>query len=168
MALCPAGKNHTRPSCSSLRPICQAASEDEPTPDWFHGTPAHHIKASGDFSSVVDPHGSERNRIPPLDDWLPMFSRITIRKTFRGRLLDLERRVVDRSLPASMVSGIRFGQTGCDVVEACAVQRKGSQRAALKSRVDHASRYAPSFWVPCRVPSTALTAQHGRHLPAKT
>jgi glycosidase len=42
---------------------------DEPTPDWFHGTAAHHIAASGDFSSIVDPHGSERDRIPPLHGW---------------------------------------------------------------------------------------------------
>lgn len=42
---------------------------DEPTPDWFHGTAAHHIAASADFSPIVDPHGSERDRIPPLQGW---------------------------------------------------------------------------------------------------
>ncbi|MGI8773020.1 MAG: alpha-amylase family glycosyl hydrolase [Acidobacteriaceae bacterium] len=42
---------------------------DEPTPDWFHGTAARHIAAVGDFASIVDPHGTERDRIPPLDGW---------------------------------------------------------------------------------------------------
>jgi neopullulanase len=42
---------------------------DEPTPDWFHGTAAQHVKASGDFSPIVDPHGNERDRIPPLHGW---------------------------------------------------------------------------------------------------
>jgi glycosidase len=42
---------------------------DEPTPDWFHGTAAQHIKASGNFSPVVDPHGAERDLIPPLHGW---------------------------------------------------------------------------------------------------
>jgi glycosidase len=43
--------------------------EDEPTPDWFHGTAAKHIPAVGDFSAIVDPHGSDRDRIPPLQGW---------------------------------------------------------------------------------------------------
>jgi glycosidase len=42
---------------------------DEPTPDWFHGTAAHHSEAVGDFSSIVDPHGSEHDRSPPLHGW---------------------------------------------------------------------------------------------------
>jgi glycosidase len=31
---------------------------DEPTPDWFHGTLAHHSAAKGDFSAIPDPHAA--------------------------------------------------------------------------------------------------------------
>jgi hypothetical protein len=42
---------------------------DEPTPGWFHGTAASHIRASGELRPVVDPHGNERDRVPLLDGW---------------------------------------------------------------------------------------------------
>lgn len=42
---------------------------EEPAPDWFHGSAAKHIEASADFSAIVDPHGSDRDRIPPVHGW---------------------------------------------------------------------------------------------------
>jgi neopullulanase len=50
---------------------------DEPTPDWFHGTPAHHSVAKGDFSSIPDPHAA------------PLASRDVVQGWFANVLPDL-------------------------------------------------------------------------------
>jgi glycosidase len=42
---------------------------DEPTPTWFHGTTAHHLKAETNFRALIDPHAPERDRIGTLDGW---------------------------------------------------------------------------------------------------
>lgn len=42
---------------------------DEPTPDWFHGTAASHIKVDDDFASVTDPSASAARRHVLLDGW---------------------------------------------------------------------------------------------------
>jgi glycosidase len=42
---------------------------DEPAPDWFHGTLAHHREAETNFSALIDPHAAERDRIGTLDGW---------------------------------------------------------------------------------------------------
>jgi glycosidase len=42
---------------------------DEPTPDWFHGTAASHIKVDDDFASVTDPTASSARRHVLLDGW---------------------------------------------------------------------------------------------------
>ncbi len=42
---------------------------DEPEPDWFHGTKAHHTKAQGDFAPLVDPHAAWRDQKNTLDGW---------------------------------------------------------------------------------------------------
>jgi glycosidase len=42
---------------------------DEPSPDWFHGTLAHHIAGETDFSALIDPHASPASRVPTLDGW---------------------------------------------------------------------------------------------------
>ena len=44
-------------------------TRDEPTPDWFHGTPASHVEAQFDFSSIVDPKGSVITRNAVLNGW---------------------------------------------------------------------------------------------------
>jgi glycosidase len=43
--------------------------EDEPEPDWFHGTKAHHTEAQGDFAPLVDPHAAWRDQKNTLDGW---------------------------------------------------------------------------------------------------
>lgn len=43
--------------------------DDEPAPDWFHGTRAHHIATQYNFNFLVDPHSSERDRDPVIDGW---------------------------------------------------------------------------------------------------
>ena len=43
--------------------------EDEPEPDWFHGTKAHHTEAQGDFAPLVDPHAAWRDQENTLDGW---------------------------------------------------------------------------------------------------
>jgi glycosidase len=43
--------------------------EDEPEPDWFHGTKAHHTEAQGDFAPLVDPHAAWRNQKNTLNGW---------------------------------------------------------------------------------------------------
>jgi glycosidase len=43
--------------------------KDEPTPDWFHGTAASHIKVDDDFASVTDPTASAARRHVLLDGW---------------------------------------------------------------------------------------------------
>jgi neopullulanase len=42
---------------------------DEPTPDWFHGTPANHSPATFDFSALINPHAPERDRVNTLHGW---------------------------------------------------------------------------------------------------
>jgi glycosidase len=43
--------------------------EDEPEPDWFHGTKADHHKAVGEFAPLVDPHAAWRDQRDILDGW---------------------------------------------------------------------------------------------------
>jgi neopullulanase len=43
--------------------------KDEPTPDWFHGTAASHIRVDDDFASVTDPTASAARRHVLLDGW---------------------------------------------------------------------------------------------------
>src|ERR1700734_3836296 len=50
---------------------------DEPTPDWFHGTLAHHSAAKEDFRSIPDPHAA------------PLASRDVIQGWFANGLPDL-------------------------------------------------------------------------------
>src|ERR1019366_1165256 len=38
-------------------------ANDPPTPTWFHGTPAHHLEPSYNFSGLVDPHASPRESL---------------------------------------------------------------------------------------------------------
>ena len=42
---------------------------DEPAPDWFHGTAAHHLAAETNFSALINPHAPERDRVGTLDGW---------------------------------------------------------------------------------------------------
>jgi glycosidase len=42
---------------------------DEPAPDWFHGTKAHHTNAETNFLALINPHAPERYRIGTLDGW---------------------------------------------------------------------------------------------------
>jgi glycosidase len=44
-------------------------ANDPPTPTWFHGTPAHHLEPSYNFSGLVDPHASPRDYLNTLDGW---------------------------------------------------------------------------------------------------
>jgi glycosidase len=43
--------------------------KDSPTPDWFHGTAASHIRVDDDFASVTDPHANAARRHVLLDGW---------------------------------------------------------------------------------------------------
>jgi len=43
--------------------------DDEPDPDWLHGTRADHHEPIGEFTSLVDPHAPERDRKQILDGW---------------------------------------------------------------------------------------------------
>lgn len=43
--------------------------QDEPAPNWLHGTAAHHIAGETNFSALIDPHATERDRIGTLDGW---------------------------------------------------------------------------------------------------
>lgn len=43
--------------------------KDEPAPDWFHGTAAHHIAGETNFSALVDPHAPVRDRVGTLEGW---------------------------------------------------------------------------------------------------
>jgi glycosidase len=52
-------------------------ANDPPTPTWFHGTPAHHLEPSYNFSGLVDPHASPREYLATLNGW------------FAGKLPDL-------------------------------------------------------------------------------
>lgn len=62
--------NHTGPN--------HPWANDPPTPTWLHGTPAHHLEPSYDFSGLVDPHASPREYLNTLDGW------------FAGKLPDLD------------------------------------------------------------------------------
>lgn len=42
---------------------------DEPTPNWFHGTEAHHLVGQTNFNALIDPHSPERDRVGTLDGW---------------------------------------------------------------------------------------------------
>jgi len=44
-------------------------ANDPPTPTWLHGTPAHHLEASYNFSGLADPHASPREYLSTLDGW---------------------------------------------------------------------------------------------------
>jgi neopullulanase len=44
-------------------------AKDMPTPEWFHGTPASHIEAQYDFSSIVNPSGNAATRNAVLNGW---------------------------------------------------------------------------------------------------
>ncbi len=61
---------------------------DPPTPDWFHGSVAHHSVAEGNFASIVDPHAA------------PLLSRDVTRGWFADILPDLnqENPLVERYL----------------------------------------------------------------------
>ena len=43
--------------------------KDEPAPDWFHGTAAHHLEAETDFKALINPHAPERDKVATLDGW---------------------------------------------------------------------------------------------------
>ena len=42
---------------------------DEPEPDWFHGTSAHHSVAQGDFKPLTDPHAPWRDQHDVTQGW---------------------------------------------------------------------------------------------------
>jgi glycosidase len=42
---------------------------DEPAPDWFHGTAAHHLVGETNFRALIDPHAPERDRVGTLEGW---------------------------------------------------------------------------------------------------
>jgi glycosidase len=42
---------------------------DPPAPDWFHGTPQSHMKATYNFNGVTDPHASERQYRSVIEGW---------------------------------------------------------------------------------------------------
>jgi len=43
--------------------------KDEPAPDWFHGTEAHHLEAETDFQALINPHAPDRDRVGTLEGW---------------------------------------------------------------------------------------------------
>lgn len=43
--------------------------KDEPAPDWFHGTEAHHLAGQTDFQALINPHAPERDRVGTLEGW---------------------------------------------------------------------------------------------------
>jgi len=53
--------NHTGPS--------HPWANDPPAPDWFHGSPAHHLAPSYTFSGLIDPHASLREYRATLEGW---------------------------------------------------------------------------------------------------
>lgn len=64
-------------------------AKDPPTPDWFHGTVAHHDPANGDFAALTDPHatwaqqkdiqqGWFANVLPDLNQKNPLVSQYLI------------------------------------------------------------------------------------------
>ncbi len=42
---------------------------DEPAPDWFHGTKAHHLDSQTNFPALINPHAPQRDRVGTLDGW---------------------------------------------------------------------------------------------------
>jgi glycosidase len=42
---------------------------DEPEPDWFHGTKAQHRRAQGDFAPLTDPHAPWRDQRDVIEGW---------------------------------------------------------------------------------------------------
>jgi glycosidase len=43
--------------------------KDEPMPDWFHGTAAHHLNGETNFQALINPHAPERDKVGTLDGW---------------------------------------------------------------------------------------------------
>ena len=43
--------------------------KDPPTPDWFHGTLAHHFAAEGDFRAIPNPHSTPLSRHAVTQGW---------------------------------------------------------------------------------------------------
>ena len=43
--------------------------DDEPEPDWFHGTKAHHTTAVGEFAPLTDPHAPWRDQRDIIQGW---------------------------------------------------------------------------------------------------
>jgi len=43
--------------------------EDEPAPDWFHGTKANHTEAQGDFEPLTNPHAAWRDQKNVTEGW---------------------------------------------------------------------------------------------------
>jgi glycosidase len=44
-------------------------AKDPPTPDWFHGTLAHHLVAQNNFAALVDPHSDWAQQKATVDGW---------------------------------------------------------------------------------------------------
>jgi glycosidase len=44
-------------------------AKDPPTPDWFHGTLAHHLVAQNNFAALVDPHADWAQQKATVDGW---------------------------------------------------------------------------------------------------
>ncbi len=42
---------------------------DPPAPDWFHGTLADHIEATGNFAPITNPHAPQAASLPALNGW---------------------------------------------------------------------------------------------------
>ena len=47
--------------------------EDEPAPDWFHGTKAQHTEAQGDFAPLTNPHAAWRDQKNVTEGWFANF-----------------------------------------------------------------------------------------------
>jgi neopullulanase len=43
--------------------------DDEPAPDWFHGTKAKHSEAQGDFGPLINPHAAWRDQKNVTEGW---------------------------------------------------------------------------------------------------
>ncbi len=43
--------------------------KDEPAPNWFHGTAAHHLAGTTNFDALIDPHVPERDKLSTLEGW---------------------------------------------------------------------------------------------------
>jgi glycosidase len=42
---------------------------DEPQPNWFHGTKANHLKAETNYQALISPHAPDRDRVATLEGW---------------------------------------------------------------------------------------------------